>query len=74
MIGIGFLYIYKTGSRPTGIETEGKPIWWNNLRPIHGTLYLLFSLFTLANVKFSWILLVLDVILGLGAFTKNYYL
>lgn len=74
MIGVGFIYIYKTGSRKTGIETEGKPIWWNNMRPIHGTIYLLFSILTLSNVRFSWILLVLDVILGLGAFTMHYYL
>ncbi len=74
MIGIGFFYIYATGSRPTGVETEGKPIWWNKLRPVHGTIYLLFALLNLANVKGSWVLLLVDVLIGLGAFLNNYYM
>jgi hypothetical protein len=39
LISIGFMYIYITGSRKTGPETFGKPIWWNNLRPVHSILY-----------------------------------
>ena len=73
LISIGFFYIYFTGSRKTGTETEGKPIWWNNWRPVHGSIYLLFAVLTLLNIKNAWILLCLDVILGLVAFIKNYY-
>jgi len=36
---IGFMYIYVTGSRKTGVEVGGEKIWWNDLRPIHAVLY-----------------------------------
>jgi hypothetical protein len=72
IIAIGFFYIYSTGSRKTGIETGGQPIWWNDMRPVHGLLYLLYSLSNLAKVKNAWVFLALDVIIGLGAFTNHY--
>ena len=74
VISAGFFYNYFTGSRKTGLETGGKPIWWNNWRPVHGTIYLLFVVLTLSGVKNAWLLLALDVIIGLAAFTKRYYL
>ena len=40
----GFLYLYFTGNRKTGLETQGAPIWWMNIRIIHGLLYLLFAI------------------------------
>lgn len=72
MISIGFFYIYFTGSRKTGVETEGKLIWWNNWRPVHGSIYLLFAVLTLLNVKNAWLLLALDVLVGLAAFINHY--
>ena len=41
---IDFIYIYLIGSRKSGVEVFGGDIWWNNLRPVHGALYLIFSL------------------------------
>jgi hypothetical protein len=73
IIGTGFFYIYITGSRKIGIETEGKPIWWNNLRPFHGTFYLIFSILNLVNIKNAWIFLAIDTLFGLTAFLNNYY-
>lgn len=73
MIALGFFYIYATGSRKTGMETEGKPIWWNDMRPVHGIIYLLFSLCNLAGINNAWSLLALDVFIGLGAFINHYY-
>ena len=46
---IGFTYIYLTGSRKVGAETFGEKIWWNNLRPIHSLLYLVFYTQTKIN-------------------------
>ena len=40
---LGFIYIFLSGTRKTGPETFGNKIWWNNLRPIHATLYILFA-------------------------------
>jgi len=44
LMGLGFMVIYFGGFRKTGLETGGKSIWWNNLRPIHGMLYIIASL------------------------------
>ena len=70
---IGFFYIYFTNSRQTGDEVFGDKIWWNDLRPIHGTLYLLFALFALNSNPNSWLILLLDVIIGLSAFLYFHY-
>jgi hypothetical protein len=65
---IGFIYIYLTGSRQTGAEVFGDKIWWNNLRPIHGLLYLLFSYNAINGNKYAWIYLLIDVLFGLTSF------
>lgn len=70
---IGFFYIYFTNSRKTGDEVFGDKIWWNDLRPIHGSIYLLFSLFALNSNPNSWIILLFDVIIGLSAFLFFHY-
>jgi hypothetical protein len=70
---IGFLYIYFTDSRKTGNEVFGDKIWWNDLRPIHGTLYLLFAFFALNSNPNSWIILLFDVMIGLTSFIYFHY-
>lgn len=67
MIGIGFWTIYLKGWRKTGVETSGKPIWWNQLRPVHGSLYIIYSLLAIMGVKYAWVVLLLDVLIGLVA-------
>ena len=71
---IGFFYIFFTGSRKTGAEVFGSKIWWNDLRPIHGSLYLLFAYNAIMGNKSAWIYLLVDVIFGLISFlTFHYY-
>jgi hypothetical protein len=71
---IGFFYIFFTGSRQTGAEVFGSKIWWNNLRPLHGILYLLFAYNAIMGNKNAWIYLLIDVIFGLLSFlTFHYY-
>ena len=71
---IGFFYIYFTGSRQTGAEVFGSKIWWNDLRPIHGLLYLLFASNAIMGNKSAWIYLLVDVVFGLISFlTFHYY-
>jgi hypothetical protein len=71
---IGFFYIFFTGSRQTGAEVFGSKIWWNDLRPIHGLLYLLFAFNAIMGNKYAWIYLLVDVIFGLLSFlTFHYY-
>lgn len=65
---IGFFYIFLTGSRKTGAEVFGDKIWWNNLRPVHGFLYALFAYNAIMKNPRSWIILLIDVVIGLSAF------
>lgn len=64
IIGITFIYLYASNSRQTAPEAGGK-VWWNNVRPIHGILYLLFAMSVFNHNKKAWIYLLIDVILGL---------
>lgn len=73
IIGIGFLSIYFGNLRRSGQETFGDKIWWNDLRPVHGTLYLLFAYFAISGNSGSWIILLIDVIIGLVSFLWHHY-
>lgn len=70
---IGMLYIYMFGLRKTGPEVFGEQIWWNDLRPVHGLLYLCFGITALLKYKNAWIFLLADVIIGLTAFLLHHY-
>jgi hypothetical protein len=70
---IGFLYIYFGGYRKKGGETFGQKIWWNNLRPVHAILYLIFSYLAINKSKYSFLPLLIDVRIGLTAFLFYHY-
>ena len=70
---IGFFYLFFSGSRKTGAEVFGDKIWWNDLRPIHGILYLLFAYNAINGNTFAWIYLLVDVIIGLVSFLSFHY-
>lgn len=69
---IGFFYLFFTGSRKTG-GAFGEKIWWTNLRPVHGSLYLLFAYNAINGNNFAWIYLLIDVIIGLVSFLIFHY-
>jgi hypothetical protein len=70
---IGFIYIFLTGSRPTGLEVGGGRIWWNNLRPLHAIMYALFAYLAITgSTMYAWKVLVADVSIGLLAFLVHY--
>jgi hypothetical protein len=71
---VGFFYLYLTGSRKTGAEVFGDKIWWNDLRPIHGFMYLLFAYNAIIGNSFAWIFLFVDVIIGLVSFLTFHYI
>jgi hypothetical protein len=70
---IGFIYIYATGARQTGIEVSGGKIWWNNLRPIHAVIYGLFAYNAINGNPNAWIYLLVDVLFGLTSFMVHYF-
>ncbi len=72
---IGFIYIFLTGARPTGLEVGGGRIWWNNLRPLHAGMYLIFAYLAITgSTQNAWWVLAADVIIGLGAFLTHYFM
>jgi hypothetical protein len=74
LIAIGFFFIYFTGARKTGAEVFGDRIWWNDLRPVHGLIFLVFglSVITEFHVVHAWKLLLLDAMIGLVAFSIHH--
>ncbi len=73
LISAGFFYIYITGSRPVGIETGGKPIWWNQFRPLHGIMYGLYAVLAYNKYKYAPAIIVIDAIIGLGLWIYHHY-
>jgi hypothetical protein len=71
---IGFAVIYLFGLRKTGAEVFGEKIWWNNLRPIHAFLWGLFAYYAIIGNRAAWMILLLDVIIGLGSFLWHHFL
>jgi hypothetical protein len=66
---VGWLYIYFISPRTTGPEVFGGVIWWNDLRIVHALMYLLFIIYAMQKKSFSYIVLVIDALVGLVAFT-----
>jgi hypothetical protein len=71
---VGFAYLYLTDSRKTGGETFNQKIWWTDLRPIHACLYLCFFLYAIKKSEYAWIVLVVDVMIGLTSFLIYHYI
>ena len=69
----GFMYIFLTGSRNTGVGVFGEKIWWNNLRPVHSILYFLFAYNAIIGNKHAWIYLLVDVLISLISFLIHHY-
>lgn len=71
---IVWIYYYFGNKRKTGPEVFGQEIWWNNLRPVHATLYLLFAYNAINKNKNSYIYLLIDVIIGLLSFLIYHFI
>lgn len=69
IISLGFTVIFIGGFRKTGIETGGKPIWWNMLRPFHASMYAGVAYYAwVGNRSVASRLLLLDIFVGLIGF------
>ncbi len=71
---LGFIVIYIFDLRKSGPETLGDTIWWNNLRPIHSILWLLFSYLAINKNKDAWKILLLDTMIGLFAWIYHHFI
>jgi hypothetical protein len=75
-IAIGFLYIYFIGSKKADSQLDwvNGVVYWNNMRLIHGLLYLSFSIGSLITINNKlWILLLSDTIIGLFTFLNYHF-
>ena len=71
---IGFLTIYMNDWRKTGLETNGEPIWWNFMRPLHGIMYGIAGVMLILNNIVSTNFKVLLIILTVAIIKKTYIL
>jgi membrane protein insertase Oxa1/YidC/SpoIIIJ len=68
----GFFYLYATNSRLTGAETFGEPIWWKDLRVVHGMFYAWFVVSAVLDMPHAALPLVLDLAFGIVAFLTHH--
>jgi len=72
IIAGGFFAIWLFKLRKTGIETSGKEIWWDHLRPVHALFYALFALMTFSKyAQHAHVVLFADAALGLGGYLTH---
>ena len=70
-IGISFFNQYRKHIK---IGAFGGPAYWHPFRLVHGVTYVVFGLLAMANIKQAYLILLLDVLIGLLVFTNNYFL
>lgn len=70
-IGISFFNQYRKHIKIGGF---GGPAYWHPFRLVHGVTYVVFGLLAMANIKQAYLILLLDVLIGLLVFTNNYFL
>jgi len=69
----GMLYLYFTGKRTSGPETQGAPIWWVPFRIVHGLFYFFFAFFAIYKIANAYQFLLADVFIGLCLFLWHHY-
>ena len=79
MVSFTMATLYVFGLRPTGMEVGGLDvgkgrIWWNDIRPIHAAIYLVFACYALQKKSYSYVPLEVDAVFGLSAWYVHYYL
>ncbi len=52
----------------------GNKVWWNNYRLVHSFNFALFSIQALLKYNKSWIVLLIDALLGLIIFAIKYFI
>jgi hypothetical protein len=72
LIGLGFLFVYFTGSRMNAPESGTGKAWWSDLRILHGMLYLTAAVYALQKKNTVWIPLTIDIVFGIIVFLVHY--
>ena len=69
-----FGLFYSYAMKSPGVGAFGGNIWWNQLRPLHGILYLLFSYHAIQGHPHAWMYLAVDVFIGFTSVVIHYEL
>ena len=67
--GVGLFYHHITKRRKTGAFSQN--IWWDFLRPLHGIIFILSSILLYYKYKNTYILLIIDTLIGIYFFMKH---
>ena len=70
LIACSFLYLYFFGNKTADSQLQwlgDKMIWWNQLRIVHAMIFILFAIYSIQKKSYAWILLLIDVFIGLSA-------
>lgn len=70
-VSIGFFVTYMK-YKPGDLGVFQGNVWWNDLRLIHSIIYGIFAFLAFSYNKKSYIVLFIDVIIGILAFLQNY--
>ena len=68
VIGGGLMYLHFSGSRPFSVA--GDKAWWN--RAVHSLFYLAFGVSMLMGRKDAYLILVGDLVYGIGSFVVHH--
>ncbi len=74
IMGLGFMYLYFTGSRMNAPEAGPSGTWWANLRPIYGALFIVAGIYAIRGSRLAWIPLLMDVLFGIASSIGHYKL
>ena len=72
-LSVSFFYLYFFNARLDAPEAGGKT-WWAPLRLLHGMLYLSAGIYALQESPYTWIPLLIDVLLGLFSFLHKHFM
>tara|TARA_B100000795_G_scaffold267547_1_gene252591 strand:+ start:52 stop:390 length:339 start_codon:yes stop_codon:yes gene_type:complete len=70
IIGLSFFYQSKFGGKNSPF---GGSVWWHPVRNIHGILWVLFGILAIMKKSKAYMVLIIDVIIGIIAFINNYF-
>lgn len=72
--GISFAFMYQFIANKN-VGAFGGAAWWNLLRPFHALTYFIFGILALKGMhQYAWMVLLLDVLVGLIAFLQHYFI
>ena len=71
--GLWFLYAFIIKPYTYAKVIKTTKVWWQDIRILHACTYLVFSYLAINKQQNAWIVLMIDVFIGLYAFLFHHY-